>query len=134
MATLLEQVEIDTELRSATTGRNPWALAARRLWRNRIAMAAPALFVLVVALCRWAPCWAVPGGRLGSPGWAAWGPCLGGAGGGVGRAGAPRLWPPTLGGAGAGRSRGWRPGRGRVLSVGRKEFVEAATARGAGSR
>ena len=40
MATLLEQVEVDTELRPAIAGRNPWALAAPRLWRNRIAMAA----------------------------------------------------------------------------------------------
>ena len=32
MATLLEQVEVDTELRPAIAGRNPWALAARRLW------------------------------------------------------------------------------------------------------
>src|SRR5260370_32512730 len=58
MATLLEQVEIDTELRSATTGRNPWALAARRLWRNRIAMAALALFLLIVVLCLAAPWYA----------------------------------------------------------------------------
>src|SRR5215470_15680964 len=58
MATLLEQVEVDTELRSATVGRNPWALAARRLWRNRIAMASLVLFVLIVVLCLAAPWYA----------------------------------------------------------------------------
>lgn len=31
MATLLEQVELHTELRSAIAGRNPWTLAAQRL-------------------------------------------------------------------------------------------------------
>src|SRR5262252_578861 len=58
MATLLEQVEVDTELRSATVGRNPWALAARRLWRNRIAMAALLLFLVIVVLCLAAPLYA----------------------------------------------------------------------------
>ena len=58
MATLLEQVEVDTELRSAVVGRNPWALAARRLWRNRIAMAALVLFLLIVAVCLAAPLYA----------------------------------------------------------------------------
>src|SRR5262252_7910929 len=58
MATLLEQVEVDTELRPAIAGRNPWALAARRLWRNRIAMASLVLFVLIVVLCLAAPLYA----------------------------------------------------------------------------
>src|SRR5215469_14148280 len=58
MATLLEQVEVDTELRSATVGRNPWAMAARRLWHNRIAMASLVLFVLIVVLCLAAPLYA----------------------------------------------------------------------------
>jgi peptide/nickel transport system permease protein len=58
MATLLEQVEVDTELRPAVAGRNPWATAARRLWRNRIAMAALALFLLIVVLCLAAPLYA----------------------------------------------------------------------------
>ena len=58
MATLLEQVEVDTELRPAVAGRNPWATAARRLWRNRIAMAALGLFLLIVVLCLAAPLYA----------------------------------------------------------------------------
>ena len=58
MATLLEQVKVDTELRPAIAGRNPWALAARRLWRNRIAMAALGLFLLIVVLCLAAPLYA----------------------------------------------------------------------------
>src|SRR5215831_9416140 len=58
MATLLEQVEVDTELRPAVAGRNPWALAARRLWRNRIAMAALGVFLLIVVLCLAAPWYA----------------------------------------------------------------------------
>jgi len=58
MATLLEQVEVDTELRPAIAGRNPWALAARRLWRNRIAMASLVLFLLIVVLCLAAPLYA----------------------------------------------------------------------------
>jgi peptide/nickel transport system permease protein len=39
-------------------GRNPWALGARRLWRNRIAMAALILFLLIVLLCLAAPLYA----------------------------------------------------------------------------
>jgi hypothetical protein len=58
MATLLEQVEVDTGLRPAIAGRNPWALAARRLWRNRIAMAALLLFLVIVVLCLAAPLYA----------------------------------------------------------------------------
>ena len=58
MATLLEQVGVDTELRPAVAGRNPWATAARRLWRNRIAMAALGLFLLIVVLCLAAPWYA----------------------------------------------------------------------------
>ena len=58
MATLLEQVQVDTELRPAIAGRNPWALAARRLWRNRIAMAALGVFLLIVVLCLAAPLYA----------------------------------------------------------------------------
>jgi peptide/nickel transport system permease protein len=58
MATLLEQVEVDTELRPAIVGRNPWGLAARRLWRNRVAMAALLLFLVIVVLCLAAPLYA----------------------------------------------------------------------------
>src|SRR5215470_15164712 len=58
MATLLEQVEIDTELRPVIAGRNPWALAARRMWRNRIAMASLGLFLLIVVVSVAAPLYA----------------------------------------------------------------------------
>jgi peptide/nickel transport system permease protein len=58
MATLLEQVEIDPGLRPAVVGRNPWGLAARRLWRNRVAMAALLLFLVIVVLCLAAPLYA----------------------------------------------------------------------------
>ncbi len=58
MATLLEQVQVDTELRPAVAGRNPWASATRRLWRNRIAMASLGLFLLIVVLCLAAPLYA----------------------------------------------------------------------------
>jgi len=34
MATLLEQAEVGPELSSADLGRNPWALAGRRLRRK----------------------------------------------------------------------------------------------------
>jgi peptide/nickel transport system permease protein len=58
MATLLEQVEVDPGLRPAVVGRNPWALAARRLWRNRVAMAALLLFLVIVVMCLAAPLYA----------------------------------------------------------------------------
>jgi len=58
MATLLEQVEPTAELRPAIAGRNPWALAARRLLRNRIALAALGLFLLIVVLSLLAPVYA----------------------------------------------------------------------------
>jgi peptide/nickel transport system permease protein len=57
MATLLEQVE-PTDLRPAIVGRNPWALAGRRLWRNRIALAALGLLLLIVLLSLLAPLYA----------------------------------------------------------------------------
>src|SRR5712691_4122967 len=58
MATLLEQAEAGTGLPSAEVGRNPWALAARRLRRNRIALAAFGLFLLIVVLSLAAPLYA----------------------------------------------------------------------------
>ena len=58
MATLLEQVEVGAGQPSGVVGRNPWALAARRLRRNRIALAALALFLLIVVLCLAAPLYA----------------------------------------------------------------------------
>src|SRR6516225_4933066 len=58
MATLLEQVDVGPELPPGVVGRNPWAMAARRLRRNRIAMAALGVFLLIVVLCLAAPLYA----------------------------------------------------------------------------
>ncbi len=58
MATLLEQVEPDAGLQPAIVGRNPWALAGRRLRRNRVALAALALFLLILVLSLLAPVYA----------------------------------------------------------------------------
>jgi peptide/nickel transport system permease protein len=58
MATLLEQVGVGADQGPAIAGRNPWALAARRLRRNRIALAALGLFALIVILCVAAPLYA----------------------------------------------------------------------------
>jgi peptide/nickel transport system permease protein len=55
MAAILEQAEVATELRPAVAGRNPWLLAGRRLWHNRIAMAALVLFLLIVVVSLAAP-------------------------------------------------------------------------------
>ncbi len=57
MAALVEQVP-STELRPAIAGRSPWALAWRRLRKNRIALAALVLFVLIVLLSLAAPLYA----------------------------------------------------------------------------
>lgn len=58
MATLLEQVEPEAGLQPAIVGRNPWALAGRRLRRNRIALAALGLFLLIVVMSLLAPVYA----------------------------------------------------------------------------
>jgi peptide/nickel transport system permease protein len=58
MAAILEQAEVATEVRPAIAGRNPWLLAGRQLWHNRIAMAALVLFVLIVVICLAAPLYA----------------------------------------------------------------------------
>ena len=58
MATLLEQAEVGPESTSAVVGRNPWALAGRRLRRNRIALAALGVFLLIVVLSLAAPLYA----------------------------------------------------------------------------
>ncbi len=58
MAAVVEQVEAPADLRPEVVGRNPWALAARRLWRNRLAMAALVLFLVIVAVCLAAPLYA----------------------------------------------------------------------------
>jgi len=57
MAAIAEQAGT-TELRPAIAGRSPWALAWRRLRRNRIALAALGLFVLIVVLSLAAPLYA----------------------------------------------------------------------------
>jgi peptide/nickel transport system permease protein len=67
MATLLEQVEPSAELRPAIAGRNPWALAGRRLARNRIALAALGLFLLIVVACLLAPWYAHDVAHVGNP-------------------------------------------------------------------
>src|SRR5215475_7079177 len=58
MAAILEQAEVATEVRPAVAGRNPWLLAGRQLWHNRIAMAALVLFLLIVVVCLAAPLYA----------------------------------------------------------------------------
>jgi peptide/nickel transport system permease protein len=58
MAAVADQAETLTDLRPAIAGRNPWALAARRLRRNRIALAAGVLFLLIVAISLAAPLYA----------------------------------------------------------------------------
>lgn len=57
MAAVVEQPRT-TELRAATAGRNPWALAWRRLRGNRIAMAALGLFLLLLLMSLAAPLYA----------------------------------------------------------------------------
>src|SRR5690348_10189637 len=46
------------DLPPEVTGRSPWALAGRRLWRNRIAMAALVLFLLIILVSFAAPLYA----------------------------------------------------------------------------
>src|SRR6266487_918582 len=58
MAAILEQAEVATDVRPAIAGRNPWLLAGRQLWHNRLAMAALALFLLIVVVCLAAPLYA----------------------------------------------------------------------------
>ncbi len=67
MAAITELVEAPADLRPEVVGRNPWALAARRLWRNRLAMAALVLFVLIVAVCLAAPLYAYHVAHLVNP-------------------------------------------------------------------
>jgi peptide/nickel transport system permease protein len=58
MAAVVEQAEAPAELRPAIAGRNPWALAGRRLRRNRVALAALVLFLLIVLASLAAPLYA----------------------------------------------------------------------------
>jgi len=57
MAAVAEQVT-STGLRPAAVGRNPWALAWRRLRRNRLALAALGLLLLLIVVCLAAPLYA----------------------------------------------------------------------------
>ncbi len=58
MAALIGQAEAATDVRPAEAGRNPWLLAGRQLWRNRIAMASLVLFLLIVVVSMAAPFYA----------------------------------------------------------------------------
>jgi peptide/nickel transport system permease protein len=58
MAAIIEQVEAPADLRPEVVGRNPWALAARRLWRNRLAMVSLGVFLFIVVICLAAPLYA----------------------------------------------------------------------------
>jgi peptide/nickel transport system permease protein len=56
--TVVETEAVSTELRPEIAGRNPWALAGRRLRRNRIALAALGLLLLIIVMCAAAPLYA----------------------------------------------------------------------------
>jgi peptide/nickel transport system permease protein len=58
MAAVLEEAEAAADHGQVVAGRSPWALAARQLWRNRIAMASLALFLLIVVVSFAAPLYA----------------------------------------------------------------------------
>jgi peptide/nickel transport system permease protein len=58
MAAVLEEVRPAGDPGQAVAGRSPWALAARQLWRNRLAMASLALFLLIVLVSFLAPFYA----------------------------------------------------------------------------
>ena len=66
MAAVAEQAKA-TELRPAVAGRNPWALAWRRLRSNRIALAALGLFVLILGLSLAAPLYAHDVANVSNP-------------------------------------------------------------------
>ncbi len=56
--TVVETEAVSTELRPEIAGRQPWALAGRRLRRNRIALAALGLLLLIIVICAAAPLYA----------------------------------------------------------------------------
>src|SRR5690242_6327058 len=58
MAAVLEEVRPAGDQGQAVAGRSPWALAGRQLWRNRLAMASLALFLLIVVTSFLAPFYA----------------------------------------------------------------------------
>ena len=53
-----EELEPSGELRPEVAGRSPWALAGRRLLRNKIAMASLGVFLVIVAISFAAPLYA----------------------------------------------------------------------------
>ena len=52
------EATLDTDLATPTAGASPWALAWRRLRRNKVSLAFGALFLLLVILALAAPLWA----------------------------------------------------------------------------
>jgi peptide/nickel transport system permease protein len=52
------EVTAAAPLQRPAAARNPWSIAARRLWRNRVAMAALVVFAVIVAVCLAAPLYA----------------------------------------------------------------------------
>jgi peptide/nickel transport system permease protein len=58
MAAVLEEAEAAADHGQVVAGRSPWALAARQLWRNRLAMASLVLFLLIVVVSFAAPLYA----------------------------------------------------------------------------
>jgi peptide/nickel transport system permease protein len=58
MAAVLEEAQAAADRGQVVAGRSPWALAGRQLWRNRVAMASLALFLLIVAVSFAAPFYA----------------------------------------------------------------------------
>src|SRR5437764_426026 len=100
----------------AGAGRSPWALAGRKLVRNRLAIAALALFLLIVAIS-FATVLLTQGLTIGPL-----------------SISATSLWLPTLLIAVIYVPYVARPVRGAVLSVREKEFIEAAISQGASDR
>jgi peptide/nickel transport system permease protein len=58
MAAVLTDPQAAASQGDVVAGRSPWALAGRQLWRNRLAMAALVLFLLIVAVSFAAPFYA----------------------------------------------------------------------------
>src|SRR6267154_135104 len=58
MTAMLGQAGVTPDHVPEIEGRSPWALGARRLWHNRVAMAALVLFFVIVAVCLAAPLYA----------------------------------------------------------------------------
>src|SRR5688572_24127820 len=54
----IAETELDSAVISATAGASPWALAWRRLRRNKVSLAFGVLFVLLVCSALAAPLWA----------------------------------------------------------------------------